>query len=123
MITTGRERATFPRRCPTSIVSLDYSPDGEAVALGDHEGTITRRGLATGREPIPSLGIARDVAGNARISWTGQGWLLQGTTELNSNPAATVWQDLPQFSSSPLDIPAGYFGSGPTNVFFRLICK
>ena len=78
---------------------------------------------ATGREPIPSLGIARDVAGNARISWTGQGWLLQGTTELNSNPAATVWQDLPQFSSSPLLIPAGYFGSGPTNVFFRLICK
>ncbi len=58
--------------------------------------------------------------GSATISWLGAGWTLQGTTALSSTPALTQWQNLP--FTSPTIIPPGYFGSGNTNVFFRLIC-
>jgi len=86
-------------------------------------GAVNDPGPAATIKPGVGLSIVHNSGSGATISWPGQGWLLQGTTELNSNPAATVWQDLPQFSSSPLIIPSGYFGNGPTNVFFRLICK
>jgi len=68
-----------------------------------------------------TLSISRDASANATLTWSGTGWTLQGTTQLNSNPSQNVWQDLP--FTSPLVIPNGYFGTGETNVFFRLICK
>src|SRR4051812_42344505 len=69
----------------------------------------------------PVLSIVKDAASNARITWAGLGWTLQGTTGLSNNPAQTLWQDLPY--QSPVDVPAGYFGTGQTNVTFRVICK
>jgi len=71
--------------------------------------------------PTHTMSLVRDTGGNATLSWPGAGWTLQGTTKLENNPALNVWQDLP-FPSGTV-IPAGYFGTGETNVFFRLICK
>jgi len=71
--------------------------------------------------PTHTMSLVRDTGGNATLSWSGAGWTLQGTTKLENNPALNVWQDL-AFPSGTV-IPAGYFGTGETNVFFRLICK
>ncbi|HMJ89883.1 MAG TPA: hypothetical protein VK530_08705 [Candidatus Acidoferrum sp.] len=67
--------------------------------------------------PVP-LYIVRNTDGSTTLTWTGTGWTLQATDTLNTNPGLTIWQDTPY--TSPLVIPPGYFGTGQTNVFFRL---
>lgn len=74
---------------------------------------------ATGRTATKNLRIVKNSDGSATITWDGSGWTLQATTDLKSNSAQTVWQNTPY--TSPLVIPAGFFGPGSTNVFFRLI--
>ena len=71
------------------------------------------------RPATRTLSIVGNGDGSTTVSWPGAGYRLQGTDVLNSNPALTVWQNLPY--TSPLVIPAGFFGTGNTNVFFRLI--
>jgi hypothetical protein len=75
---------------------------------------------ATLRPPTRAISLVRAPNGSVTILWPGQGWALQGTATLNSNPSLTVWQNLP-FPSGTV-IPPGYFGYGNTNVFFRLVC-
>ncbi len=73
-----------------------------------------QRGVNT---PV-SLTITRNGDGSVTITWPGSGWVLQAADALNPNPSLTQWQDLPY--TSPLVIPPGFFGTGNTNVFFRL---
>jgi hypothetical protein len=75
---------------------------------------------ATGRPATRNLSIVRNAGGSVTISWPGAGWVLQGTDVLKNSPAQTQWQNLPY--TSPLVIPPGFFGTGNTNVFFRLLC-
>jgi hypothetical protein len=63
-----------------------------------------------------ALSIRQDTNGVVTITWPGTGWTLQATDNLN--PGETVWQDQP--FTSPVVIPDGFFGTGNTNVFFRL---
>jgi hypothetical protein len=63
-----------------------------------------------------ALSIRQDTNGVVTITWPGTGWTLQATDNLN--PGETVWQDQP--FTSPVIIPDGFFGTGNTNVFFRL---
>ena len=105
----------------TPPLSLSASGSGYSAIIGNFCGSVTSRvAVVTITPKSANLTLVRDIAGNATISWQGAGWRLQATTALDVNPNLTVWQDQP-FPSGTV-IPAGYFGTGNTNVFFRLIC-
>ena len=72
------------------------------------------------RPATRTISLVRSPDGSATLSWPGVGWTLQAADQLNSNPGLTPWQTL-SFPSGTV-IPPGYFGTGSTNVFFRLIC-
>lgn len=73
---------------------------------------------STREASTPAIRTARANDGSVTVTWAGAGWTLQGTTQLNTNAAQNVWENLPYPSGTV--IPPGYFGTGPTNVFFRL---
>jgi hypothetical protein len=75
-------------------------------------------GTLRGPNAPVALAISRATNGTVTLTWPGTGWTLQATTRLEPNPGNTVWQDQP--FQSPVVIPPGFFGTGNTNVFFRL---
>ncbi len=78
-VATGRKLATFPRRYPASIFSLAYSPDGTMAALGNYDGEIELRDLATGLGRVPIAGHTKAVA-SLVFAPTGVSWPRGVTT-------------------------------------------
>ena len=96
------------------VIPTGESADFYAVISNGDGGAVTSRTATATVRTL--LTISRDTNDNVTVSWPGTGWVLQGNNDLGDTNG---WGDLPQFSTSPLVIPAGFFGPGETNVFFR----
>lgn len=104
----------------TPVLSQSANGAGYFAVIGNDFSSVTSRvAMVTVTSTSVALSIVRNGDGSATISWPGTGFTLQATDELKADPAQTVWQDQPFIS--PTVIPPGFFGTGKTNVFFRLI--
>ena len=74
---------------------------------------LFQRAMARASLSAYSLKVVQD-GGNVIISWSGNGYQLQGTPSIHAPPI--VWTTIPGQSPVPLPI-------GNTNRFFRLICR
>lgn len=107
----------------THVLSVWMREDGfrldKMVLTTNASYTLTTTELgpsASGRASARPLNHVRNGDGSVLLTW-GSGWRLQATDNITNAPAA--WLNTPY--TSPLLIPPNYFGTGNTNVFFRLV--
>jgi len=86
------------------LVESSHNNGAGAAAVFENF-TLSPQGTCEPKTSCGPVSVSYDGAGNITLRWSDPCCQVQGATELNSNPAATVWTTIA--GPSPMTLPAG----------------